>query len=286
MSKIAAIYMLTNASGRGPGHSAITFGAKVYSFEPAAPGSMDHLFGDSWKIFDTRKYVLEINPSRPALVQELNGAVGLRPLGAYLMKSIQDSQLYAARGVCSDQAAAAISAGTEGAWAPRKGLVTTPKALYDQLIWAGLVTRTYYYWPLAPKAAPAPDSADARILNRLRLEHAGVPQAPMNTGILSWGNAPLPTPTPAPAPPATPASDYQADYPVFKAGIMLSNVSNERYQTFEYWPLIYDDNRALLPNGPNKVPLNIKLKIRKPEKFTAAELAHARKHWKNWQTYR
>lgn len=96
----------------------------------------------------------------------------------------------------------------------------------------------------------------------------------------------LATPKATPAPPAAAANDYQADYPVNKAGIMLSNVSNERYKTFEYWPLIYDDNRAQLPNGPNKVPLNIKLKIRKPEKFTAAELAHARKHWKNWQTYR
>lgn len=93
-------------------------------------------------------------------------------------------------------------------------------------------------------------------------------------------------PPPAPTPPVVANNDFEPDYPVTKTGLMLSNVSKERYGTFELWPLIYDDNRALMANGPNKVPVGKTLKIRKKEKYTPAEFTHAKKNWQNWQTYR
>lgn len=97
--------------------------------------------------------------------------------------------------------------------------------------------------------------------------------------VLAPGGAPKPV-----APPPVPSS-FEADY-LTKTGTILSNVSKERYGTFELWPLIFEDNRATLKDGPNRIPSGVSLKIRRKVNYTAAELAHAKKTWQNWQSYK
>jgi hypothetical protein len=88
-------------------------------------------------------------------------------------------------------------------------------------------------------------------------------------------------PEPAPINPA----DFMPDTPPTKAGAMLSQISKDRYGTFELWPLIWKYNQKAIGNNPNKVPVGTVLKIKKKEKYTADELKFARENWKNWASF-
>ena len=86
------------------------------------------------------------------------------------------------------------------------------------------------------------------------------------------------------APPETPLNpaDFLPDTPPTKAGFMLSQLSKERYGTFELWPLIWKYNSKAIGNNPNRVPVGTVLKVKKPEKYTADELKFARENWRSW----
>ena len=97
-------------------------------------------------------------------------------------------------------------------------------------------------------------------------------------------NAPPPAAPPI-QPPANP-QDYLPDWPVTRGGVMLSKVSLDRYGTYHLWPLIWDENRALIGSNPNKVPVGVTLKIKKKEKYTPAQIEDAKRRSPNWASYR
>ncbi|RYF80260.1 MAG: peptidoglycan-binding protein [Comamonadaceae bacterium] len=195
-TRIAAVYMLGNAGGLGPGHSLVVVGNDVYSYEGHGFGS-----GGGWQFFNTRQYLMQMNPGRPALVQELNDGVKFGPMAAYLVESLQRGDLYLIDGVCSSQAAVAIGKGSGSRYNP-VGTVL-PKNLFDQLARANLVSRTYYYWPSEPAGLLAAgrglSPAQAVLIGRLQREHPGIAKAPAD-GILTWPKTELPKPPPSPPP--------------------------------------------------------------------------------------
>lgn len=93
-----------------------------------------------------------------------------------------------------------------------------------------------------------------------------------------------PPPSQQPQAPINPA-DFMPDYPVTKAGAMLSAISMERYGSFQFWPLIWKYNQQIIGNNPNKVPATCTLKIKKKEKFTASEVEWAKQNWNNWRSF-
>lgn len=205
-SGLAVMFMLGNAGGVGPGHSALVVGSDVYSFE-----DIGFHVGDSWRILSTREFILQKNRTRPAIVQELSSAVQLKPLMAFLVESIQAGDLWAVDGFCSDLAAVAVSRGTLGRYVPRG--ILPPHELFRQLQRAGLVSRSYYYWPDQPPALAMPGAGVSHsiIAGRLQREFPDLPRAPED-GILSWGKIRLP-PTPvvvAPKPGSVPPEAAQA----------------------------------------------------------------------------
>jgi hypothetical protein len=94
----------------------------------------------------------------------------------------------------------------------------------------------------------------------------------------------VPSPNPPLAPPAE--TDFLPDVPVTSPGLMLSKVSLDCYGTYHLWPLIWDENRALIGSNPNRVPVGITLKIRKKEKYTAAQIEDAQRRSPKWAEYR
>jgi len=91
-------------------------------------------------------------------------------------------------------------------------------------------------------------------------------------------------PTLPEAAPINPA-DFMPDTLPTKAGAMLSQISKDRYGTFELWPLIWKYNYKAIGNNPNKVPVGTVLKIKKKEKYTPDELKFSKENWKNWASF-
>ncbi|AOG04422.1 MULTISPECIES: LysM peptidoglycan-binding domain-containing protein [unclassified Bosea (in: a-proteobacteria)] len=81
-------------------------------------------------------------------------------------------------------------------------------------------------------------------------------------------------------------ADFMANTPPTKAGVMLSQISKERYGTFELWPLIWKYNYKAIGNNPNRVPVGTVLKIKKKEKYTSEELKFARENWRSWAAWK
>lgn len=103
-------------------------------------------------------------------------------------------------------------------------------------------------------------------------------------------SAPKPPSPKMPEPPLAPLlpdnpGDFQPPYPVRAKGVMLSQISMERHQTYHLWPLIWDDNYSKIGDNPNQVPINISLKIRKKEKFTKDQVTDAHKRSPTWRNY-
>jgi hypothetical protein len=85
------------------------------------------------------------------------------------------------------------------------------------------------------------------------------------------------------------SADELAEWPVTKPGTMLSVVSMDRYESYEYWPLIWDYNYSSIGDNPNLVPVGITLRIRKLERYSDAQKIESKKRsptWKNYPTYR
>jgi len=93
---------------------------------------------------------------------------------------------------------------------------------------------------------------------------------------------PLPA-NPSPNPP--PASDVMAMHYVPQTGAMLSKVSMSYYGTFHMWPLIWDANRELIGDNPNRVPRDIYLRIMKRHVYTAAQVNESRNRSLNWKSF-
>lgn len=172
-SKVAILTLVSNASGLGPGHSALAIANDVYTFEEIAGA-----YGDSWLILRVRDY-LQKNEHRPVVVQELNDSVNRTALMRYLQKSIQRDDDYLGSGVCSSQVANAIDAGTTKRFNPIH--VDTPRRVYELAKAAGIVARTYYYWPGEGRLHPYVRTI---LQDKMESEYARVLPAPLD-GILS-----------------------------------------------------------------------------------------------------
>lgn len=88
--------------------------------------------------------------------------------------------------------------------------------------------------------------------------------------------------------PPTPGlpSDEMEPWVVDKAGLMLSVVSLKRYDTYHYWPLIWDNNRDKIGSNPNRVPMGITLRIKKLSAYTPAQLNDARVRSPKWASFK
>jgi hypothetical protein len=87
---------------------------------------------------------------------------------------------------------------------------------------------------------------------------------------------------PAATAPVIDPADFGPDSPPTRAGAMLSQISKDRYGTFELWPLIWKYNQKTIGNNPNRVPAGTILKMKRKEKYTPDELKFARENWRNW----
>jgi len=86
-------------------------------------------------------------------------------------------------------------------------------------------------------------------------------------------------------PNAGPADDELEPWPVLGPGTMLSKVADARYGNMLLWPLIWDYNRKVVGENPNRVPSNVTLRVRKQEKYSGAEIANARSRSGTWRNY-
>lgn len=86
-------------------------------------------------------------------------------------------------------------------------------------------------------------------------------------------------------PAAGPTGDELEPWPVLGSGTMLSKVADARYGNVHLWPLIWDYNRKLIGENPNRVPINVTLRIKKPEKYSKAEIANAKSRSPTWRNY-
>ena len=66
----------------------------------------------------------------------------------------------------------------------------------------------------------------------------------------------------------------------------VSKVSLARYGTYHLWPLIWDENRTAIGSNPNKVPVGLRLKIRKKERYSAAQIDDAKQRSPHWAQYK
>lgn len=90
---------------------------------------------------------------------------------------------------------------------------------------------------------------------------------------------------PSPAPPAGGDADHLADYPVDRKGVMLSQVSQERYQTLHLWPLLWEYNKKIILGNPNRLPVSIKLKVPKLSRYSPAQIDAYKKLSPTWKNY-
>lgn len=127
-----------------------------------------------------------------------------------------------------------------------------------------VVVRGFAMLTLNPAIPASRMQAD---LDRLRTDHDA---------------GPLP-PNPSPGPP--PASDVMAMHYVPAAGAMLSKVSMSYYGTYHMWPLIWDGNREVIGDNPNRVPAEIYLRIMKRHVYTKTQIDAARRRSLNWKAF-
>jgi hypothetical protein len=66
---------------------------------------------------------------------------------------------------------------------------------------------------------------------------------------------------------------------------MLSKVSMSYYHTYHMWPLIWDANRELIGDNPNRVPKDIYLRIMKKEFYSDKQIEKAKGRSLNWKSF-
>lgn len=96
---------------------------------------------------------------------------------------------------------------------------------------------------------------------------------------------------PAPKPPApqqptpSPATPLPLTVTI-QAGESLSAISKKLYNTFEYWPLLWDLNPQAVRNGnPNRTIAGAVLQYKQLSDYTPAQLADAKKRFPTWKNY-
>ena len=180
--RVALLTCVTNFAGVGPGHSAVVIDDHVFTFERVAGGWWDPDSG--WVRYTTQAY-LKINTWRPVVPMELNPALcNANAVYDYIAQSERDDDDYGGSGVCSQQAAAAISAGLGRDINPWG--FNTPVAVATAVKNCGAVSSSYYTFPDAgdgSKLTPAQSRAMAALFYAFRDEWSRHREPP---GISSW----------------------------------------------------------------------------------------------------
>lgn len=142
--RAALLTCVTNVAGVGPGHSALALDGYVYTFERVS-GAWLVPGGSAWLQIPVRDY-LAANTHRPVIVQELDVArADATAMREYIVESDLADADYGSSGVCSQQAASALSAGLDLQVNPI-GL-NSPYRIYRHLKHTGAVSRSYHTFP-------------------------------------------------------------------------------------------------------------------------------------------
>ena len=142
--RAALLTCVSNYKGVGPGHSAIVLDGYAYSFERVV-GSWFVGKESGWLQAKTRDY-LDANTHRPVIIQELDpGLTDATRIHDYIATSDLGDTDYGSSGVCSQQAASALSAGLRVSVNPWG--MDTPHNIYRFLKASGAVAKTYYTFP-------------------------------------------------------------------------------------------------------------------------------------------
>ncbi len=141
--QVKIITLVTNLDGVGPGHSAVSVGEQLYTFEDIGGGWLQS--GSGWKKERYEPY-LAANEHRPALIQTIPQAYAAW-VTEYVNKSIANDDDYLGSGVCSQQVARAVnySLPKEIDFDP-KGF-DTPFGVYWCARRLKLVSNEEYLWP-------------------------------------------------------------------------------------------------------------------------------------------
>jgi hypothetical protein len=91
--------------------------------------------------------------------------------------------------------------------------------------------------------------------------------------------APAPAPSIAAAPPGAAKS-----VEVFK-GLTLSDLAHAEYGDWELWPLIHDQNKALIGTNPNRLRIGQVLTVAPLRSFKPAQIADAKKRAPSWKKF-
>jgi hypothetical protein len=275
-TRIAIFTLISNFQGIGPGHSALWLYGTIYTFEELA-GPM----GTSWLLIDAKRY-LEKNVHRPVLVQELNELVDHRRVARYLMNSMQSDADYIGSGVCSTQVAYAIEAGMNQPFDCQG--IDTPAAVFTLAKNKGIVKQTYYWWPEEDSPVPLHRSPGAlldaaarmRLRDHLRQNYPKVPAATPDM-IARLTTSSLPAPRPAPS--------MEKIVPVVPRKTTLSKLAMEHYRSLDLWPLIWDANRPVIGDNPNRLRGVKELRVNPLSTYTPAQIADAKKRAPTWRNY-
>ena len=134
---------VTNAGGVGPGHSAVSVGSTVHTFEDVGDGWLQE--GSGWKTLGYKSY-LKDNTHRPVLLQTIPTCVGAY-VNEYVAKSKKRDDDYIGSGVCSQQVARAVNYGLpKDVDFDPKGF-DTPFAVYHCAQRLAVVSTEEYLWP-------------------------------------------------------------------------------------------------------------------------------------------
>jgi|GEM_PF-2665177 len=115
--QVKILTFVSNFNGSGPGHSAVSVGSTVYTFEDVANGWLQP--GSGWKKLNYTSY-LKSNEHRPVLAQTIPLATSSL-VTQYVDQSIKDDDDYIGSGVCSQQVARAVN------WALPQNIDFDPK---------------------------------------------------------------------------------------------------------------------------------------------------------------
>lgn len=128
----------------GPGHSAVILDDYVYTFEASLGGWLS-VTESGWFQVRTADY-LKANTWRPIVIQELSETqVNATAIRGYISRSDDNDEDFISSGVCSQQAAKALSAGIGAAVDPWG--MNIPYLVYRYIKNSGLVVNAYYTFP-------------------------------------------------------------------------------------------------------------------------------------------
>jgi hypothetical protein len=61
-------------------------------------------------------------------------------------------------------------------------------------------------------------------------------------------------------------------------------IAGDLYHDVELWPLLWDQNKALIPN-PNRIKPGMVLQYKELSEFTPAQIADAKRRSPTWKDY-